>query len=120
MSQKLALESEEWYVLSNWLRSRENRLMYAVRSRSRQWESVYELRHSIENQRGEAAETDATVQTVVLSDGEAEYLDRFLRWRSLRLLVLPWRDRERRDVRRLRLQLRDQLERRSPAANGDS
>lgn len=108
MPRKFALESEEWYVLCNWLRSRENRLMYAVRSRSKQWERVYELRESIEDQLGETP-TDATVQRVRLSDAQIDHLTRFLRRRSRRLLVLPWRDRERRDVRRFRRQILDQL-----------
>lgn len=111
MSREITLESEERYVLCNWLRSRENRLMYAIRSRSAEWEFVYELRRSIEDGGG-AEETDATVRTITLSDSEAEYLVRFLRRRSRRLRVLPWRDRERRDVLRLRRQLLDQLERR--------
>lgn len=109
MARELALESEEWYVLCNWLRSRENRLMYAIRSRSKRWKFVHELRQSIEDQCGETEETNATVRTVVLSDAEAEYLGRFLRRRSLFLLFVPWRDRERRDVIRLRRQLLDQL-----------
>lgn len=109
MSREVALESEEWYVLCNWLRSRENRLMYAIRPRSKRWELVYELRQSIENQCEETAETNATIQTVRLIDAEADYLNRFLRRRSLFLLLTPWRDRERRDVRRLRRQLLDQF-----------
>jgi hypothetical protein len=105
----VALEAEEWYVLVNWLRSRENQLMYAVRSRSREWEQVYELRQSIENQLGEREETRGVVQRVTLSESEVTYLSTFLRRRSLRLRFLPWRDRERRDVVRMRRQLLDQV-----------
>lgn len=109
MVRALTLESEEWYVLCGWLRSRENRLMYAVRPRSKQWEFVHELRRAIEAQSGEGEETNATISTVELSDTEAEYLERFLRYRSILLFFLPWRDRERRDTVRLRRQLLDQL-----------
>ncbi|MFC6825793.1 hypothetical protein [Halopelagius fulvigenes] len=105
MPRDIALESEEWYVLCNWLRSRENRAMYALRSRSEEWEYVYELRRSIETQLGDTEETGATLQTVTLSDASVAYLARFLRRRALFLLFKPWRDRERRDVRRLRRQL---------------
>lgn len=108
-SREIAFEAEEWYVVCNWLRSRENRLMYAIRSRSQEWERVYELRQSIEDQMGDAEETCGVVQTVTLPDSEVAFLSSFLRRRSVRLLFLPWRDRERRDVIRLRRQLLDQV-----------
>lgn len=104
MAREIALESEEWYVLCNWLRSRENKMMYALRSRSAEWEFVYELRRSIETQLADGEETDAALQTVVLPDSSVSYLAGFLRRRALLLLFKPWRDRERRDVRRLRRQ----------------
>lgn len=104
MSREIALESEEWYVLCNWLRSRENKTMYALRSRSEEWEYVYELRRFIEAQLADGEETDAALQTVVLSDSSVSYLAGFLRRRAFLLLFKPWRDRERRDVRRLRRQ----------------
>lgn len=108
-AREISLEAEEWYVLVNWLRSRENRLMYAIRSRSRAWEQVHGLRRSIEGQLGDAGETRGVVQRVTLSDSEVERLSDFLRWRSRRLRLFPWRDRERRDVVRMRRQLRDQV-----------
>jgi hypothetical protein len=110
----LTLESEEWYVLTNWLRERENRLQYALRDKSAEWEFVHGLRRDIERQReenSEAAEDAATTEdpettglteTVTLSNRQVGYLSSFLRKRSRRLLFLPWRDRERRDVRHLR------------------
>lgn len=106
MARELTLEAEEWYVLCNWLRSRENRLMYALRPRSRRWAFVRGLRRSIEERTGGAEETSGAVRTVTLSEAELEYLDSFLRRRAFRLLLAPWRDRERREVRRLRRQIR--------------
>ena len=111
MARELTLEAEEWYVLRNWLRSRENRLMYALRSRSREWEAIYELRRTIETQcadRGERGETTGAAETVTLSDAEADRLLGFLRRRALLLRLAPWRDRERRDVVHLRRRLLDQ------------
>ncbi|NHN57791.1 MULTISPECIES: hypothetical protein [Halorussus] len=123
MERKVTLEAEEWYVLANWLRERENRLQYALRSRSREWAFVHDLRLDIERQRGEAsgsagsspelgrtdgpgvaagAETRGTTRTVTLTDRQVAYLASFLRKRARRLLLRPWRDRERRDVRHLR------------------
>ena len=109
-AREITMEAEEWYVLCNWLRSRENRLMYALRSRSREWERVHGLRRSIESQLGDARETGGVVRTATLSDAEASYLVRFLRRRSYRLLLFPWRDRERREVVRLRRQLVEQVD----------
>lgn len=105
MAREITLESEEWYVLCNWLRSHENKTMYALRSRSERWEFVYELRRSIESQLADGEETNAALQTVSLSDASVSYLSAFLRRRAFLLLFKPWRDRERRDVRRLRRQL---------------
>ncbi|WP_435179952.1 hypothetical protein [Halorussus sp. AFM4] len=147
MERNVTLEAEEWYVLVNWLRERENRLQYALRSKSREWAFVRELRREIERrQRGETAsrrdgdgarrpepedgrepgrrdgsggapagpgetdgsgaalesETGGRPLTVTLSDRQVAYLDSFLRKRARRLLLRPWRDRERRDVRHLR------------------
>ena len=109
MARELTLEAEEWYVLRNWLHDRENRLMYAVRSRSAAWAFVHDLRRSIDDQCDAEAETSASLQTVTLADDEAAYLVDFLRRRSIRLRFLPWRDRERRDVIHLRRRLRDRL-----------
>ena len=109
MSRELAFESEEWYVLCNWLRARENRSMYALRSRSERWERLRRLRRSIESQRDRADETAGTVETVRLPDAEVAFLMEFLRRRARRLRFLPWRARERRDVVHLERHLRDQL-----------
>jgi hypothetical protein len=110
----LTLESEEWYVLENWLRERENRLQYALRDRSVEWEFVHDLRRDVERQRGENSEspgdsetvrdpeTAGVTDTVTLSKRQVGYLSSLLRKRARRLLFLPWRDRERRDVRHLR------------------
>ena len=108
MVQELTLEAEEWYVVCNWLRARENRLMYAVRARSEEWEFVADLRGSIEDQRGDADETAGVVQPVALSDAQVAYLSSYLRRRAFVLRFLPWRDRERRDVRRTRRRLLEQ------------
>lgn len=108
MVQELTFEAEEWYVLCNWLRARENRLMYALRSRSKEWEFVAELRRSVEDQRGDAAETAGVVQPVALSDAQLAYLSSYLRRRAFVLRFLPWRDRERRDVRQMRRRLLEQ------------
>ncbi|MFC4449211.1 hypothetical protein [Halorussus aquaticus] len=97
----LTLESEEWYVLTNWLRERENRLQYALRSKSREWEFVHDLRREIESQNA-GGDTDGEPRTVALSDRQVAYLSSFLRDRARKLLLFPWRDRERRDVRHLR------------------
>ena len=105
MVQELTLEAEEWYVVCNWLRAGENRLMYALRDRSKEWEFVADLRRSIEDQRGDAAETAGVVQPVALSDAQVAYLSSCLRRRAFVLRFLPWRDRERRDVRRTRRHL---------------
>ncbi|USZ67607.1 hypothetical protein NGM10_12825 [Halorussus salilacus] len=116
MARELTLESEEWYVLCNWLRERENRLMYALRDRSAEWEFVGDLRRRIEDRRGDAPETSGAVRTVTLSDSEFAYLSRYLRRRSLVLRFKPWRDRERRDVRRLRRQIRSRAESGAPTS----
>lgn len=105
MPREVSLEAEEWYVLCNWLAARENRLMYALRPRSTEWETVHDLRRAVEDQRGDAAETSGVVQTVRLSEFQFGYLTSFLQRRSRRLRFLPWRDRERRDVRHLRRKL---------------
>lgn len=110
MVQQLTLEAEEWYVVCNWLRAHENRLMYALRSRSKEWEFVVDLRRSIEDQRGDAAETAGVVQPVVLSEAQVAYLSSHLRRRAFVLRFLPWRDRERRDVRRTRQRLLEQVQ----------
>ena len=109
MSRQLAFESEEWYVLCNWLRARENRAMYALRPRSERWERLHQLRRSIESQRDRADETVGAVETVSLSDSDVELLSDFLRRRARRLRLVPWRARERRDVRHLERHLRSQL-----------
>ena len=154
MERNVTLEAEEWYVLANWLRERENRLQYALRSKSREWAFVHDLRRDIERQRaeegregeegdrrrgaederrpsgrgesgtastemdvsptetdGKATETRGTTRTVTLSDRQVSYLASFLRKRARRLLLRPWRDRERRDVRHLRDHLLDAAER---------
>ena len=131
----VTLESEEWYVLGNWLRERENRLMYALRPRSGEWEFVHDLRRTVERQQDGgretagaaetvgtaetaseaettetatkagavgAAETAGTTATVRLSNSQVAYLSSFLRKRAQKLLLFPWRSRERRDVRHLR------------------
>ncbi|UPV99121.1 hypothetical protein M0R88_11350 [Halorussus gelatinilyticus] len=104
----VTLESEEWYVLTNWLRERENRLQYALRSKSDEWAFVHDLRRGVERQRdgdSEAAddpETAGVTETVALTDRQVRYLSSFLRKRARRLRFLPWRDRERRDVVHLR------------------
>jgi hypothetical protein len=122
----VTLEAEEWYVLENWLRERENRLMYALRPKSGEWTFVHDLRRAVERQQepggeppdtteaGEAAgmtseaetareaETAGTTATVRLSDRQVTYLSSYLRRRARKLLLLPWRSRERRDVRHLR------------------
>lgn len=102
MAKELALEGEEWYVLCSWLRARENRLMYAVRPRSEEWAAVRDLRRTVEARREDAAETSGALRTVTLSDAQFDRLRRFLRRRSIVLRLVPWRDRERRDVVRLR------------------
>lgn len=105
---ELALESEEWYVLTNWLRERENRLLYALRSKSEEWEFVHGLRREIERQCKKNSETTGDLETagitetVILSDQQVAYLSSYLQKRARKLLFLPWRDRERRDVRHLR------------------
>lgn len=112
MAREVTLEAAEWYVLTNWLRERENRLMYALRSRSKKWEFVHETRRHIDEGRGDTAETDdpaetgGAVQTVVLSDAQFARLVAFLRRRAFVLRFEPWRYRERRDVIHLRRQLR--------------
>lgn len=114
MARELTLESEEWYVLCNWLRARENRLMYALRPRSEEWEFVHELRRAIEDPRGDAPETSAAVRTVALSESQFSFLSSYLRRRALVLRFVPWRDRERRDVRRLRRRILEQAESDAP------
>lgn len=106
----VTLEAEEWYVLCNWLRERENRLMYSLRPRSAEWEFVHDLRREIERQQGGAADTDGVPRTVALSDRQAEYLCSYLRTRARKLLVRPWRSRERRDVRHLRDHLLEEVD----------
>ncbi|WP_276300315.1 hypothetical protein [Halorussus lipolyticus] len=98
----LTLESEEWYVLENWLRERENRLQYALRDKSAEWEFVHDLRREIADQRGENRETAGVTETVSLSNRQVGYLGSYLGKRARKLRFLPWRDRERRDVRHLR------------------
>lgn len=111
---KLTLEAEEWYVLAGWLRERENRLMYALRPKSDDWEFVRDLRRTIERQQdggdetpeasrvSETTETAGVPESIRLSDRQVAYLSRFLRRRARKLLLFPWRSRERRDVRHLR------------------
>ncbi|WP_137283648.1 hypothetical protein [Halorussus salinisoli] len=108
---ELTLEAEEWYALTNWLRERENRLQYALRSKSAEWEFVHDLRRRIERQQDETAETAGATRTVTLTDRQVAYLLSFLRRRARKLLFLPWRDRERRDVRHLRDHLLAETER---------
>jgi hypothetical protein len=126
---ELTLESEEWYVLTNWLRERENRLQYALRSKSAEWRFVHDLRREIERQctsdsetardfeatgGSETAadpETTGVTETLSLSDRQVGYLSSLLRKRARKLLLLPWRDRERRDVRHLRDHLLAEAER---------
>jgi len=108
---ELTLESEEWYVLTNWLRERENRLQYALRDKSAEWEFVRDLRQDIERQRGEQSEVAGVTETVTLSNRQVRYLSSLLRKRDRKLLFLPWRDRERRDVRHLRDHLLAEAER---------
>lgn len=110
MARELTLEREEWYVLCNWLRERENRLMYALRDRSAEWEFVHDLRRAIEDPRDDAPETSAVVRAVTLSESQFEYLSKRLRRRALVLRLKPWRDRERRDVRRLRRRILAEVE----------
>ncbi|MFC7081116.1 hypothetical protein [Halorussus caseinilyticus] len=98
---EVTLESEEWYVLTNWLRERENRLQYALREKSAEWEFVRDLRREI-GDRDDRRDTAGTTHTVALSDRQVTYLSSFLRGRARKLRFLPWRDRERRDVRHLR------------------
>lgn len=111
---EVELEAEEWYVLCNWLRDRENRLMYALRPRSEEWATVRDLRAAIDAQRdcdrGRDRDRDRCLQRVTLSRREWAYLVGCLRRRSRRLLIRPWRDRERRDVRHLRDHLLVQLD----------
>jgi nitrate reductase assembly molybdenum cofactor insertion protein NarJ len=108
---EVTLEDEEWYVLSNWLRERENRLMYALRPKSGRWEFVHDLRRAIERQQeigvesAGATETAGTTRTVPLSNRQVTYLSSFPRRRARKLLLFPWRSRERRDVRHLRAHL---------------
>jgi nitrate reductase assembly molybdenum cofactor insertion protein NarJ len=114
---EVTLEDEEWYVLSNWLRERENRLMYALRPKSGRWEFVHDLRRAIERQQeaeaesagatetGKATETAGTTRTVPLSNRQVTCLSSFPRRRARKLLLFPWRSRERRDVRHLRAHL---------------
>ena len=131
---EVTLEAEEWYVLSNWLRERENRLMYALRPKSGTWEFVHDLRRTIERQQEmgaessrttdtekatkneKATETAGTTRTVPLSDRQVAYLSSFLRRRARKLLLFPWRSRERRDVRHLRAHLLEAAEQGSDAS----
>lgn len=106
MARDVELEAEEWYVLCNWLCTWENRLLYALRDRSREWEFVHELRRSIREQRTDGpSETSGLVQSIALTNDQFDYLDTFLQARARRLRVRPWRDRERRDVIHLRRKL---------------
>jgi hypothetical protein len=120
---ELTLESEEWYVLTNWLRERENQLLYALRSKSKEWEFVHDLRQEIECQRDSRSETahdsettgdpetTGVTETVTLSDEQVAYLLSYLHRRARKLFFLPWRDREHRDVRHLRDHLLAETER---------
>ena len=114
---RVTLEAEEWYVLTNWLRERENRLQYALRSKSDEWAFVRDLRRSVEGQRGDSTKTAddpeiaGIAETVALTDRQVAYLSSFLRKRARKLRLLPWRDRERRDVLHLRDHLRATVER---------
>ncbi|WP_128477600.1 hypothetical protein [Halorussus pelagicus] len=120
---RVTLEAEEWYVLTNWLRERENRLQYALRPKSDEWAFVRDLRRSVERQRGEESETAdrpetgedndiaGVTETVALADRQVAYLSSFLRKRARKLRLLPWRNRERRDVLHLRDHLRATVER---------
>ncbi|MFC4552041.1 MULTISPECIES: hypothetical protein [Halorussus] len=118
MARNVALEAEEWYVLCNWLRERENRLMYALRPRSAEWEFIHGTRRRIEDSLADAEKTGAEgtdaaeetggeLRTVALSDAQFAGLVSYLRRRSLVLRFLPWRYRERRDVVHLRRHLLD-------------
>lgn len=110
MERNVTLESEEWYVLCNWLRERENRLMYALRPKSDEWELVHDLRRRVETGGGSGDDdTAGTPETVALSDRQIAYLSSFLRRRAWKLLAFPWRSRERRDVRHLRDHLLDEV-----------
>jgi hypothetical protein len=129
----VTLEAEEWYVLENWLRERENRLMYALRPKSGEWTFVHDLRRTVEREGAateakttaepaeadeatKAPETAGTTRTVALSDRQVTYLSSFLRRRARKLLLFPWRSRERRDVRHLRDHLLAEVERSDGAA----
>ncbi|UPV73032.1 hypothetical protein M0R89_10770 [Halorussus limi] len=127
---RVTLEAEEWYVLTNWLRERENRLQYALRSKSDEWAFVHDLRREIERRRDDGsertgeetsgdAETAGVTETLALTDRQVAYLSSFLRKRARKLRLLPWRDRERRDVLHLRDHLRAEVEREASRRNGD-
>ena len=107
MAREVTLEAEEWYVLTNWLRERENRLLYALRPRSAEWEFVHETRRRIDEERDGSEETGGETRTVVLSDVQFAGMVSYLRRRALILRFLPWRYRERRDVVHLRRHLLD-------------
>lgn len=97
--------------------------VYALRSKSDEWAFVHDLRREVERQRGgdsettddpetandaeiaDDAETAGVTETVAFTDRQMRYLSSFLRKRARKLLFLPWRDRERRDV----IHLRDHL-----------
>lgn len=109
---RVTLEPGEWYVLCNWLRDRENRLMYALRPRSAAWERVRAVRAEIDRQR----DPDAARQRVTLAVDQWAWVCRFLRRRALVLLAKPWRERERRDVTHLRAHIWAQVDEDADAA----
>lgn len=116
MALELTFESEEWDAVCDWLRSRENRLMYALRSRSREWERVYRLRRDVESQL-DGDEAGGAGRRVTLSESQVSYLRSHLRRREFVLRFLPWREGERREVRRVRRHLRAQAR---TVADGDA
>ena len=98
------LEDEEWYVLCNWLHEGENRLMYAHGWGRRRWGPLRSIRLAIESQL-----TDEPFPVVRLDRWEWDVLCSHLDRRRRRLLLRPWRDKERREVRNLSDHVRAQL-----------
>ena len=106
MAKTVELDEGEQYVLCNWLRIRENRLMSSLRPRSADWRTVHDLRTKIEEQQT----PDSSLQRITLSEREWTTVCEFLRRRSRWLRFKPWRDRERRNVRHLRSHVLAQLD----------
>lgn len=78
MARTVELDDGEWYVLCNWLRIRENQLMYSLRPRSEAWRTVYDLRTTIEEQRSR----DSALRRVTLPDRSWAYVCKYLHRRS--------------------------------------